>query len=69
MEQLQPSELLVVKWSNHYGKLFTSFLKLDLHHALGFPVPGILQARTLEWVAISFSNTLTLELAFSSFKK
>ena len=24
---------------------------------LGFPVPGTLQARTLEWVAISFSNT------------
>ena len=23
----------------------------------GYPVPGILQARTLEWVAISFSNT------------
>ena len=22
----------------------------------GFPVPGILQARTLEWVTISFSN-------------
>ena len=22
----------------------------------GCPVPGILQARTLEWVAISFSN-------------
>ena len=22
----------------------------------GFPMPGILQARTLEWVAISFSN-------------
>ena len=22
----------------------------------GFPVPGILQERTLEWVAISFSN-------------
>ena len=22
----------------------------------GFPVPGILQARTPEWVAISFSN-------------
>ena len=22
----------------------------------GFPVPGILQARTLEWVAFSFSN-------------
>ena len=24
----------------------------------GFPVPEILQARTLEWVAISFSNAL-----------
>ena len=23
---------------------------------ISFPVPGILQARTLEWVAISFSN-------------
>ena len=22
----------------------------------GFPIPGILKARTLEWVAISFSN-------------
>ena len=22
----------------------------------GFPMPGILQARTLEWVAIAFSN-------------
>ena len=22
----------------------------------GFPIPGILQARTLKWVAISFSN-------------
>ena len=26
----------------------------------GFPVPGIFQARTLEWVAISFS-TMALE--------
>ena len=24
----------------------------------GFPIPGILQARTLEWVAISFSTSL-----------
>ena len=24
----------------------------------GSPVPGILQARTLEWVAMSFSNAL-----------
>ena len=26
----------------------------------GFPVPGIFQARTLEWVAISFSNGILL---------
>ena len=26
----------------------------------GFPVPGILQARTLEWVAISFSIRMLL---------
>ena len=24
---------------------------------LGSPIPGILQARTLEWVAIAFSNS------------
>ena len=28
----------------------------------GFPVPGILQARTLEWVAISFSNAGKVEV-------
>ena len=28
----------------------------------GSPVPGILQARTLEWVAISFSNTWKWEV-------
>ena len=27
----------------------------------GFPIPGILQARTLEWVAISFSNAWKLK--------
>ena len=26
----------------------------------GFPVPGILQARTLEWVVISFSNAFSV---------
>ena len=26
----------------------------------GSPIPGILQARTLEWIAISFSNKLAL---------
>ena len=28
----------------------------------GSPIPGILQARTLEWVAISFSRTLPMHL-------
>ena len=28
----------------------------------GSPVPGILQARTLEWSAISFSNESTLHM-------
>ena len=27
----------------------------------GFPVPGVLQARVLEWVAIAFSTELSLE--------
>ena len=31
----------------------------------GSPVPGILQARTLEWVAISFSNYECSEFNFS----
>ena len=30
----------------------------------GSPVPGILQARTLEWVAISFSNAYHSQLIF-----
>ena len=35
----------------------------------GSPVPGILQARTLEWVAISFSNIghFKLHLGFASY--
>ena len=32
----------------------------------GSPVPGILQARTLEWVAISFSMTQHLPLVKSA---
>ena len=28
----------------------------------GSPVPGILQARTLEWIAISFSSTLAWKI-------
>ena len=30
----------------------------------GAPIPGILQARTLEWIAISFSNNLRLFLYY-----
>ena len=30
----------------------------------GSPVPGILQARTLEWVAISFSNEYSGVISF-----
>ena len=32
----------------------------------GFSVPGILQARTLEWVAISFSNVLEWKVKVKS---
>ena len=33
----------------------------------GYPVPGILQARTLEWVAISFSNAGKWKVKVKSF--
>ena len=36
--------------------LLSGFSRVRLSSPLGSPVPGILQARTLEWVAISFSN-------------
>ena len=35
----------------------------------GFPVPGILQARTLEWVAISFSNEWKWKVKVKSFSR
>ena len=35
----------------------------------GSPVPGILQARTLEWVAISFSNAWKRKLKVKSFSR
>ena len=41
------------------GKSFQSCPTLCNHlggSPPGSPIPGILQARTLEWVAISFSN-------------
>ena len=36
---------------------------------LGFPIPGILQARTLEWVAISFSNTWKWKMKVKSLSR
>ena len=61
-----------VYYKNNYGKIFfymspavAAAKSLQLCPTLcnpidgsspGSPVPGILQARTLEWVAISFSN-------------
>ena len=35
----------------------------------GSPVPGILQARTLEWVAISFSNAWKWKMKVKSFSR
>ena len=35
----------------------------------GSPVPGILQARTLEWVAISFSNVWTWKMRVKSLSR
>ena len=35
----------------------------------GSPVPGILQARTLEWVAISFSSKITRGIQRFMYKK
>ena len=41
-------------------ELLSHWLYMLGHWIVGFPggsaIPGILQARTLEWVAISFSN-------------
>ena len=36
---------------------------------LGSPIPGILQARTLEWVATSFSNTWKWKVKVKSFSR
>ena len=35
----------------------------------GSPIPGILQARTLEWVAISFSNAWNWKMKVKSFSR
>ena len=56
-------------WSNDLGLNLPAAAAKSLQSCLtlcdpidgsppGSPIPGILQARTLEWVAISFSNNL-----------
>ena len=56
-----------VNWYSHYRKWYAAAAAKSLQSCLtlcdpidgspsGSPVPGILKARTLEWVAISFSN-------------
>ena len=35
----------------------------------GYPVPGILQARTLEWVAIAFSNAWKWKVKMKSLSR
>ena len=51
--------ITLLLWARHYAKSFqlcpTLCDPIDSSPP-GSPVPGILQARTLEWVAISFSN-------------
>jgi len=40
---------------NHFSRVRLCATPIDVSPA-GSPIPGILQARSLEWVAISFSN-------------
>ena len=60
-----PTALMVVVVSQNYAATAAAAKSLQSCLTLcdprdssqpGSPVPGILQARTLEWVAISFSN-------------
>ena len=47
-------------WTNANDKdiilVMSDSVRPHRQQPIGFPIPGILQARTLEWVAISFSN-------------
>ena len=57
-------KVLSLNWKNMYfsyrqnpKESATAAVKsLQLYPTLCDPIPGILQARTLEWVAISFAN-------------
>ena len=60
MRFLQRQKMSVIKW--HAAAAAKSLQSCPIlcdpidGSPPGFPVPGILQARTLEWVDISFSN-------------
>ena len=55
--------------SNIYMRLITLLLLLSHFSRVWLydPIPGILQARTLEWVAISFSNAEKWKVKVKSF--
>ena len=66
-----------VNWHSHYGKQYAA-KSLQSCPTLcdpidssppGSPVLGILQARTLEWVAISFSNAWTWKVKVKSLNR
>ena len=52
---LHPKLLLLLLLLSPFSQWLTLCNPID-GSPPGFSVPGILQARTLEWVAISFSN-------------
>ena len=55
---VQKNQIWLSDYSNNHLLLLRCFSRVRLIDGSppGSPVPGILQARTLEWVAISFSN-------------
>ena len=61
-------------WQNG-GMRWIGEIRIDIHTLLSHfsrvwlcsPIPGILQARTLEWVAISFSNVWKWKVKVKSF--
>ena len=60
----------VLKWKESESEVAQSCLTLCYpidSSPPGSPIPGILQARTLEWVAISFSNAWKWKVKVKSF--
>ena len=81
VERREPSYTAVgnVNWYSYYGEQYAAAAKsLQSFPTLcnpidgsppGSPIPGILQARTLEWVAISFSNVRKWKVKVKSFSR